>query len=90
MYVHLFQLPSATKIRQAEQRSESSWLGFELDDQGKVVRFPTASYDSSIFENVHTGREAYPSSYSKGYRGVFTRAKRPMCEAPSCAEVQKA
>ena len=43
MYVHQFQLPSATKIRQAEQRSQSDWLGFELDDQGKVVRFQTAS-----------------------------------------------
>ena len=43
MYVHLFQLPSASNSRQAGQRSQIGRLGFELDDQGKVVRFPTAS-----------------------------------------------
>jgi hypothetical protein len=43
MYVHLFQLLAASNSWQAEQHSQSGWLGFELDDQGKVVQFLTAS-----------------------------------------------
>jgi hypothetical protein len=36
MYVRLFQLLYSSNSRQAEQRSQSCWLGFELDDQGKL------------------------------------------------------
>jgi hypothetical protein len=48
---------------------EPDWM-LQVSNPGMGKRF-------SLFQNVYTGSEAHPVSYSLGNRGYFPRVKRP-------------
>jgi hypothetical protein len=68
-------------------------LGYELDDRGSRVRFPSGAGNFSLHHRVQNGSGAHPASYPMGTRGSFTGGKAAGVEAdhssPSSAEVKE-
>jgi hypothetical protein len=50
-------------------------LGYELDDRGTRVRFPTWGGNFSLHHRVQNGSGAHPASYPVGTGGSFPGGK---------------
>jgi hypothetical protein len=50
-------------------------LGYELDDRGFRVRFPTGAGNFSLHHRVQNGPGVHPASYPMGTRGSFPGGK---------------
>jgi hypothetical protein len=69
-------------------------LGYGLDDQGSMVRFPTGAGNFSFHNRVQNGSGARPASYPWVLGAICLAVKRPGREAdhslPLSAEVNNA
>jgi hypothetical protein len=64
-------------LREIESRDSSVGiaLGYELDDRGSRVQFPTGAGNYSLHHRVQNGSGVHPASYPMGTRGSFPGVK---------------